>query len=117
VTLRLANVTIDCSDPGKVAGFWSAALGRLVDDGASDFFVSIGIADRTQPAWFFIKVPEGKVVKNRVHFDLHTEDREAEVGRLLALGAQRFEDHDEHGTRWTTLLDVEGNEFCVAAES
>jgi hypothetical protein len=86
VTLRLANVTIDCGD-------------------------------RPQPGWFFIKVPEGKVVKNRVHFDLHAEDREAQVGRLLALGAQRFDDYEEHGTRWTTLLDVEGNEFCVAVES
>ncbi len=117
MTLRLANVTLDCDDPVKVSAFWSAALDRPVDDGASEFFVSIGIADRSRPAWFFIKVPEEKAVKNRVHFDLHSDDREAEVERLLALGAQRFADHDEHGARWTTLLDVGGNEFCVATEA
>jgi hypothetical protein len=114
MTLRLANVTLDCDDPMKVSTFWSAAIGRPIDDGASDGFVSIGIGDPSEPGWFFIKVPEGKSVKNRVHLDLHADDRDAEVERLLGLGAQRFADYDEYDTRWTTLLDVEGNEFCVA---
>ena len=114
VTITLGNVTIDCDDPQKVASFWSAALGRPVDDGASEFFVSIGREDSSQTGWFFIKVPEPKQVKNRAHFDLHTDDREAEVERLLGLGATRVGDYDEHGAVWTTLRDVEGNEFCVA---
>ncbi len=59
-------------------------------------------------------MPEHKQVKNRAHFDLHTEDRAAEVERLLGLGATRVDDYDEHGAVWTTLRDVEGNEFCVA---
>ena len=114
MTISLRNVTIDCDDPPKVASFWSAALGRPVDDGASEFFVSIGQADESQTGWFFIKVPEHKQVKNRAHFDLHTDDREAEVERLLGLGATKVGDYDEHGAVWTTLRDVEGNEFCVA---
>jgi predicted enzyme related to lactoylglutathione lyase len=114
MTLRLANVTLDCDDTARVSAFWSAATGRPIDEGASDHFVSIGIGDATQPGWFFIKVPEGKAVKNRVHFDLHADDHDAEIERLLGLGAQRFGDYDEFGTRWTTLVDVEGNEFCVA---
>jgi predicted enzyme related to lactoylglutathione lyase len=63
--------------------------------------------------WLFIKVPEGKTAKNRLHIDFGTADREAEVARLLTFGAQRIGDHDEWGAVWTTLADVEGNEFCV----
>ena len=79
MTIQLHNVTLDCAEPRRVAAFWSEALGRPIDDGASDGFVSIGIGDPAQTGWFFIKVPEGKTVKNRAHFDLHAEDREAEV--------------------------------------
>jgi hypothetical protein len=114
MTIALRNVTIDCEHPPTVAAFWSAALGRPVDDGASDGFVSIGMNDPSQVGWFFIQVPEHKQVKNRAHFDLQTEDRVAEVERLLGLGATRVGDYDEHGAVWTTLRDVEGNEFCVA---
>ncbi|EBM0725495.1 VOC family protein, partial [Salmonella enterica subsp. enterica serovar Senftenberg] len=64
----------------------------------------------------FIEVPEGKVVKNRLHFDLTPTDgtREEEVERLVALGARVFADlRVEGGGGWVTLLDPEGNEFCV----
>jgi hypothetical protein len=114
MALHLANVTIDCDDTLAVARFWSAALGRPIDDGASDGFASIGWGDDSRTGWFFIKVPEGKEAKNRMHVDLHADDREAEVDRLIGLGAKRHSDHDEHEVRWTTLVDVEGNEFCVA---
>ena len=57
----------------------------------------------------FVRVPEEKAVKNRVHLDLGADDREAEVQRLLALGARRVADHGS----WTVMQDPEGNEFCV----
>jgi hypothetical protein len=114
MTLALANVTLDCADPTIVARFWSAALDRPIDEGSSESFASIGMADESRPAWFFIKVPEAKSAKNRVHVDLRADDREAEVDRLVALGARRLYDHEEQGLRWTTLADVEANEFCVA---
>jgi len=114
MSLRLGNVTLDCADPPRVARFWSAALDRPLDDGASEWFASIGRHDANQTGWFFIKVAEGKTVKNRVHVDLRSDGREAEVARLLELGAQHFADHDEFGIQWTTMLDVEGNEFCVS---
>lgn len=62
----------------------------------------------------FIAVPEGKTVKNRMHLDLQADDRAAEVARLVELGATVVHDKDEWDTRWTTLTDPEGNEFCVA---
>lgn len=114
MTLQLANVTLDCADALAVGTFWSAALDRPLDaDGTADF-ASIGAGDEERAGWFFIRVPEPRTAKNRVHVDLRAGDREAEVARLEALGAERLADHDEQGIRWTTLADVEGNEFCVA---
>jgi predicted enzyme related to lactoylglutathione lyase len=90
-----------------------------VDPGEEEtgvFFASIGRTDPQpeQPTMMFIKVPEPKSVKNRVHLDLDASDREAEVERLVGLGATVVHDKDEWGVRWTTLTDPEGNEFCVA---
>ena len=59
-------------------------------------------------------MPEGKTAKNRMHVDLAASDHEAEVARLVGLGATRVTDIDEWGYRWTVLQDPEGNEFCVA---
>jgi predicted enzyme related to lactoylglutathione lyase len=53
-------------------------------------------------------------VKNRVHVDLVTDDREAEIARLVELGAKRGDDHAEFGHTWTVMSDPEGNEFCLA---
>jgi hypothetical protein len=114
MTLRLANVTLDCNDALAVGRFWSAALDRPLDADASEGFASIGMGDESTTGWFFIQVPEGKSTKNRAHVDLRASDREAEVARLIDHGAKHHSDHDENGVQWTTLLDVEGNEFCVA---
>jgi predicted enzyme related to lactoylglutathione lyase len=64
----------------------------------------------------FIEVPEGKTVKNRLHFDLTPTDRtcDEEVERVLGLGATVHQDlRTDDGGGWVTLLDPEGNEFCV----
>ncbi len=113
MTIELANVTFDCADTLAVAQFWSAATGRPIEPEPSEFFAAIGAADGA-PGWFFIKVPEPKAAKNRVHVDMVAADREEEVARLVALGATRVADHDEWGHRWTVLQDPEANEFCVA---
>ncbi len=70
--------------------------------------------DDDAPNLFFIRVPEAKAVKNRVHVDLASDDRDAEVTRLVGIGARHVADHDEGGASWTVLHDPEGNEFCVA---
>ena len=114
MSIELGNVTLDCDDPGTVAAFWSAALDRPVDDGGSEFFVSIGMHDTSRTGWFFIKVPEHKQVKNRATSTSTPTTVTPRSTRLLGLGATKVGDYDEYGTRWTTLQDVEGNEFCVA---
>jgi predicted enzyme related to lactoylglutathione lyase len=119
MTLHLANIVFDCDDPRAVAAFWSAALDRPLDEGASDFFVSIGASDEAAPSWFFAKVPEPKTAKNRCHVDLHAPDRDGvqtEVDRLVALGATVIRDpKEEFGAYWATLQDPEGNELCIGA--
>jgi hypothetical protein len=118
VTLRVGNITFDCDDVLKVAGFWSAALDRPIDDGSTEVFASIGGADteRSEPAWYFAKVAEPKRAKNRVHLDLVSPDPSAVV-ELVALGARVVDRHDWGFHGWTVLEDPEGNEFCVAAKS
>jgi hypothetical protein len=126
MTVMIASVTFDCVDALAVASFWSAALERPLDPGASSDFASIGFAERRdasgwaavahekEPTWMFARVSEPKTAKNRMHLDLMTPDPEGEVARLVGLGATRLADMEEYGYTWTVMSDPEGNEFCVA---
>jgi predicted enzyme related to lactoylglutathione lyase len=115
--LKIGNVTFDCDNPARVAEFWGAALGYKVKS-FSEFFSSATNPDGARPNLLFIKVPEGRAVKNRVHIDMEADDREAEVARLIGLGATRGETHTmtEYNVTWTVLQDPEGNELCVGSE-
>ncbi|MCW2560066.1 MAG: glyoxalase/bleomycin resistance protein/dioxygenase [Mycobacterium sp.] len=119
MTTRLHAVTFDCADAAALGGFWAQVLGRELDPGAGKGFASIGLHDsgRTEPGWCFAQVPEGKSAKNRMHPDLMTADLEAEVERLVGLGAAWKADIKMSSMRWTTLQDPEGNEFDVIAEA
>ncbi len=123
---RLTEIVVDCRDPAALARFWAAALDyHLVR--AEDGQVEIApwereppdLAERvrrapTVPTLVFVTVPEGKAVKNRLHLDIRPVDRshEAEVERLLGLGARRA-DIGQGQVPWAVLADPEGNEFCV----
>jgi hypothetical protein len=115
---RIGNIALDCDDALKLAGFWSAVLGRPLDMGSSEFFASIGGADagRQEPAWYFNKVPEPKQAKNRVHIDLVDPDPDI-VNKLVRFGATVIGKHQIRGHSWTVMQDPEGNEFCIAAKS
>ena len=120
MVVRVANITVDCDDVLRVAKFWSAVLGRPLDERSSSRSASIGMADggRAEPAWYFTKVSEAKQAKNRFHVDLTIADPSAVVD-LVALGATVVAEHEVRGAdhRWTVMQDPEGNEFCVAAKS
>ena len=117
--VRVGNITVDCDDVMRVAQFWSAAMERPLDDGASEWFASIGgkDPDRAEPAWYFAKVPEGKIAKNRMHVDVFDPGPGA-VDRLIQLGANLVERHELQWANhdWTVLQDPEGNEFCVCSK-
>jgi hypothetical protein len=136
------QVVFDCRDPNAMAAFWSEALGYIVQppppgfDSWPEFLRSIGWAeedmdrasaiidpDERGPRVYFQKVPEGKVVKNRVHLDVNVaadvvpEEQGArlrsEAERLSALGAVELYERHETAGHWITMQDPEGNEFCL----
>jgi predicted enzyme related to lactoylglutathione lyase len=115
MSITLIGTTFDARDAAAAATFWAGALGRPLGDGATPEQAAVE-ADPAVPGSRigFRRVPEGKTVKNRVHFDFVTADFDAEVARLAALGATKLQETDA-GFRYATLADPEGNEFDVIA--
>ncbi|MDI2127192.1 VOC family protein [Yinghuangia seranimata] len=141
-SIRKVQVTFDCADPERVARFWCEVLGYVVPPPPQGF-ATWGDYDRSLPPerqgagfacmdpagegprLYFQRVPEGKVVKNRVHLDVRVgtglvgAERlaalEAECTRLVALGAVRGEllIADEYNESCQNMQDIEGNEFCL----
>jgi predicted enzyme related to lactoylglutathione lyase len=115
VSLRPADIVIDCVDHDPVVAFWSAALGWTPRP-VNEQYVSLAGSDPAVPSLLFQKVPEAKTVKNRVHIDFTCEDRIAETERLVGLGATVIAAERCLGRFcWTVLADPAGNEFCVNA--
>ncbi len=117
--LRIQCITIDCENPRTLADFWAAALDwKITFEDENE--VALELLDGSPevgriPDLLFIKNPDLKSVKNRLHLDLRPLDQEAEVARLESLGAKRIEigQSDDSDTSWVVMADPEGNEFCV----
>jgi hypothetical protein len=138
------QVTFDCADPDRLATFWATALGYSKQDPPtgyatwSAYLAAQGIPEdqwnsasaiidpeSRGPRIYFQRVPEPKVVKNRVHLDLNVgggrhvsiQERrarvDAEVDRLRGAGATPLRPVEEHGEYWVVMADPEGNEFCL----
>ena len=108
--ISVSGVTIDATEPDKLAAWWAEALGWHLE-GRSCRSPGGGL-----PRLEFMLVPEAKQVKNRVHIDFGAEDVQAAVDRLVARGATIAWEEDfppELGYRNVVLRDPEGNEFCV----
>ena len=112
--LRLHHVVIDTHDLPGLARFWTQALGwRVLSE--RDQEIVIGPDENAPVGICFMPVTDVKTVKNRVHLDLTTTvaDRDAEISRLLTLGARRVDIGQTGQESWTVLADPEGNELCV----
>jgi len=139
------QVVFDCADPDRLARFWATALHYRVQDPPDGFtsweawLADAGVPesewnsasaivdpDGAGPRIYFQRVPEGKVVKNRVHLDLNASSKRevgsdegrrrvgAEVERLRSEGATVVRPGgEERGEYWVVMQDPEGNEFCV----
>lgn len=114
MALEWEQVVVDAGDPVALGHWWAAALGWVVVHDAPDE-VEIQPAPGVLPGLIFVPVPETKTGKNRLHLDFRPTDRDAEVQRLLALGAVRA-DIGQHDVGWVVLTDPEGNEFCILGE-
>jgi hypothetical protein len=125
IMARLREIVIDCEHAASLARFWAAALDgydvRPYDDAEIARLAELGFTPDTDPSvavdgpgpmLCFQEVPEKRTptVKNRLHLDIETLDRPAEVKHLVDLGASVYQVFDT----WTTLLDPEGNEFCIS---
>jgi hypothetical protein len=115
---RLAVIAIDAVRPRVVAEFWCAVLGWQVVEEDGDG-ISIAPPDGSSPSIDVFAVPEGKTVKNRLHFDLRADGTTTseELERLLALGARRADVGQGADVSWVVLEDPEGNEFCLLSRS
>ena len=138
------QVTFDCADPAGVASFWAEALGYKLQDPPEgyaswpDFLTAIGVPEAEWnrasaivdpegrgPRIYFQRVPESKVVKNRVHLDVNVgggpgtpaDERRARVDaaveRLCGIGAIKLRPYEALGEYWVVMQDIEGNEFCI----
>jgi hypothetical protein len=141
-SIKHFQVTFDCADPGRVARFWCEVLGYVLTPAPegfatwSEYELTLPPEERgtwsacvdpsgVGPRLYFQRVPEGKVVKNRVHLDVRSATGlvgaerlavlEAECARLIALGAAKVQllPADEENESCMAMQDVEGNEFCL----
>jgi catechol 2,3-dioxygenase-like lactoylglutathione lyase family enzyme len=112
------TVTFDAADPRRLADFWAFALG-YTDEPGYDFPDGASLVDPAGalPAISFLRVPEGRTAKNRVHLDVRVPPEpgiRAKVAELVAAGATAVrEEHDDQLSH-VVMQDPEGNEFCVA---
>lgn len=131
---RQIQITVDAAAPRTLGEFWCQVLGYVEEpppagfDTWEDALTAFGIdqtdpdsafaivdPDDIGPRVFFLKVPEGKTAKNRLHLDVQVEQSDLHVraGELVALGATHVAEFDKPEGHWITLLDPEGNEFCL----
>ena len=117
MTIRMQCVCVDSNDPDKLARFWADVLGwRRTFEDDEEIVLEPPAGSREDgviPDLLFVRVPEAKSVKNRLHIDLRPDDQQAEVGRIEALGARRVSVGQCEDVSWVVLADPEGNEFCV----
>ncbi len=112
MSLRWFSVVVDCEDPRLLADFWCAVLGfRIVFE--ADDMVSIAADDMTFPGIEFVLDETHVRRKSPLHIDLNPDDQDAEVARLLALGARRVDVGQPADASWVVLADPEDNAFCV----
>ena len=116
---RVHHITFDCRDPHLLGRFWSEVLGFVEDPDdpnlPDDTEVQIIDPRGLHPGLLFIRVPEDKVVKNRVHLDLRpATTRDVTIEPVVGLGGTVVADHrNADGSGWVTLADPEGNELCI----
>jgi len=111
VTLVWEQIVIPALDPRSLGKWWCDALGWVVTIDTDEEF-EIRPVPTSTPGMVFIPTDKQKTGQNRIHPDFRPDDQQAEVERLLRLGARRA-DIGQGDQPWIVLLDVEGNEFCV----
>ena len=117
MTSYVNSLAIDSHDPKALARFWCEVLNYRIDD-EEEGFVSASPTEGHGLRLDFLRVPEGKTVKNRLHLDIRASDsnQDAEVARVESLGASRVDVGQSSKDSWVVLADPEGNEFCILSD-
>lgn len=113
IGLRVGSIVIDCNDFPRMLSFWREALGYEPRHEPEEDWVILRDPGDVGVQVSLQKVPEPRIGKNRLHLDLYTSDPDAEIERLLALGARRYPREPEPGEDFVTLEDPEHNLFDV----
>jgi catechol 2,3-dioxygenase-like lactoylglutathione lyase family enzyme len=119
VAARISELVIDAADPERLAAFWSEVLGYVELGREVDGSIEIGAADAgfggPQPTLVISPSADPRAGKLRLHIDVNATDRDqdAELERLLALGARPADVGQTGAESWHVLADPEGNEFCL----
>ncbi|BBY05186.1 VOC family protein [Mycobacterium noviomagense] len=113
--LTFDEICIDAENPTALGTWWSTVLGwpHEID---SDGDVVLHPPAGSGPDWIFLRVPDKRIVKNRIHFDFRPDNQQVEVDRAVGLGARRIDIGQGDDASWVVLADPEGNEFCILAE-
>ena len=116
MAIEQSHLCIDSHDPGPLARWWAELLGWQVSREDADEVVVAPAGDdsRRRLPLMFVRVPDEKVVKNRLHLDLLADHLGMDLAWAESLGAQRV-DIGQGSQRWVVLADPQGNEFCLLA--
>jgi catechol 2,3-dioxygenase-like lactoylglutathione lyase family enzyme len=111
--LRLNHITFACAEPARMAEFWTQLLDGYVAEQKGDTCFGRGEG----PELFFRREKKSPTIELPIHLDVNVPDREAELERLLGLGARLVETKShqigELSETWTVMRDPEGNGFCI----
>jgi catechol 2,3-dioxygenase-like lactoylglutathione lyase family enzyme len=116
---RISELVIDAADPDRLAAFWSKVLGYVELGREDDGVIEIGPPEAgfggPQPTIVLVPSSDPRTGKLRLHIDVNATDRDqdAELERLLALGARPADVGQTGAENWHVLADPEGNEFCL----
>ena len=112
VSLKIASIVLDTPNAVQSANFWAAALNWQVSDWSHPGEAAVRNPNGGS-GLYFMQVPEGKTIKNRLHLDLEPEgSTRGEIERLIGLGASEVRSFESH----TVMQDPDGNEFCVTGD-
>ena len=113
---RLDNLVLDTVDPDGISPFWIAVLGMEVVDRVNDGqYVELAVPAGGSTSLMLQRVPEDKIGKNRMHFDVEVEDLDEATAEIERLGG-RWRDGQTlelDGYTWRNMADPQGNEFCI----
>jgi hypothetical protein len=115
--MKIGSVVIDCNDFKTMSRFWQEALHYVPREAPEEDWVVLRDPSDGNVNVSLQMVPEKRSGKNRLHFDLYTDDQKGEVERLLQLGATIHPREPEPDEDFIVLEDPEGNVFCVVDTS